>query len=149
MKQSEDIKADDRHIITVSEDGKYHKLVIKQATYSDKGTYVFSASNRAGKQLTKSEVTIIYAPKLINHLKDLEVVQKKNALLEIEIDAIPTPILYWYKNGVLIDFTAPEYEGRYSLIDRKGGVYHLSIKNVKPEDTAHYKCVVSNKCGEV
>ncbi len=101
------------------------------------------------KASTKCDLSVIYAPKLVKPLFDLETAQKKTAIIEAEIDAFPTSKIEWFKNNQPIDCSSYELEGRYSVFDRKGGVYQLVIKNCKPSDTASYKIKASNKMGEI
>jgi hypothetical protein len=106
-------------------------------------------SNKFGKCVSKCEVSVNYSPKFLVNLKDLEVFEKKTAILEVQVDCFPAPVIQWYKNEKIIEPFSPEYENRYSVIDRKGGVYQLCIKNCKSEDSAIYKCYAINKLGEI
>ena len=69
--------------------------------------------------------------------------------METEIEAIPAANVIWLKNEQIIDINLPEYEGRYTIVERKGGIYQLLIKNCKLEDIGAYKCIASNKYGEI
>ncbi len=106
-------------------------------------------SNKLGKSSSKCDVCIIYCPTLLAQLKDLDILEKKTAIFEVQIDSSPPPVIQWYKNNKMIEPSLSEYENRYSILDRKGGVYQLCIKNCKPDDSAIYKCYAINKLGEV
>lgn len=69
--------------------------------------------------------------------------------METEIDSNPPATVEWFKNNVLLNPASIEFENRYSVMDRKGGVHQLIIKNCKNEDSATYSCKFSNKLGEV
>ena len=116
---------------------------------TNKGSYVLNVINKTGKVTTKCDVSIIYAPKCIKPVANVETAQKKTAIFEVEIDANPAATIEWFKNNQLIDIHANELEGRYGAFDRKGGVYQLVIKNCKPEDNAFYKIKATNKIGHV
>jgi hypothetical protein len=58
--------------------------------------------------------------------------------------AVPKPEIIWFKNGVKI-----ENDERVQSHDAKGGVYQLSIKNSRKEDTGTYTCKAINEIGEV
>ncbi len=63
--------------------------------------------------------------------------------MEVEILAVPKPDIIWYKNGEVI-----EYDDRIQSHDAKGGVYQLSIKNSRKDDTGTYICKAVNEIGE-
>lgn len=50
---------------------------------------------------------------------------------------------------MLIEPNDIKYENRYSIVERKGGIYQLCIKNCKEDDTGKYGLSASNKIGEV
>lgn len=147
--QNEEITSSDKYEFVSEDDGRKHKLLIKNCTTANKGTYSMAISNKLGKATTKCDVAIVYAPRLVKQLTDIEIAQKKTAILETEIDAYPASTIQWFKNGQPIDLTAYELEGRYGVFDRKGGVYQLTIKNCKPEDMGKYTVTASNKLGQV
>jgi hypothetical protein len=57
--------------------------------------------------------------------------------------AVPKPQVSWYKNGELI-----KPDERIQIPDGKGGIYQLSIKNSKKDDTGVYVCKAKNEIGE-
>lgn len=106
-------------------------------------------SNKISKSSSKSELNVIYPPILIKKLQNSSVVQKKTVILEVEIDSNPAPTVEWYKNNSKIDLNSIENDNRLSLLERKGGVYQLIIKNTKKEDSGDYFCIIKNKLGEI
>ncbi len=70
-------------------------------------------------------------------------IEKKITKLEAEILAIPKPEISWYKNGKIL-----ENDDRIQSHDAKGGVYQLTIKNSRKEDTGTYTCKAINVIGE-
>ncbi len=125
------------------------QLVIKKCSGANKGNYTLSISNKLGKVVTKCDVTVVYPPRIVKPLNDMEVAQKKTAILEVELDSNPSATIEWFKNDQPIDIHAHELEGRFGVFDRKGGVYQLVIKNSKPEDQGNYKVRAVNKIGQV
>lgn len=124
-------------------------MLVKNCNLSDRGIYTLNISNKSGKDSSKCEVLVIFPPKIIKNLQNVEVIQKKTAILEAEIESIPNSTAEWFKNEILINPASIEYENRYSIIERKGGVHQLIIKNCKNEDSGLYRCKLSNKLGNV
>ncbi len=147
--QNEELTPNENIEFITEPNGLKQQLVIKKCTSANKGNYTLNVSNKLGKVVTKCEVTVVYPPRIVKPLNDLEVAQKKTAILEVELDSNPTSTIEWFKNEQLIDIHAHELEGRYGVFDRKGGVYQLVIKNCKSEDQGNYKVKAVNKIGLV
>lgn len=74
---------------------------------------------------------------------DTQVVEKRVTKLGAEIEAVPKPNVIWFKNGEEI-----VYDDRIQAYDAKGGVYQLSIKNSRKDDTGVYICRAFNEIGQ-
>ena len=84
------------------------------------------------------------APVFIRKIVDTQVVEKKVTKLEAEIQGVPKPKVTWYKNGQEL-----HNDDHIQHHDAKGGVYQLTIKNSRKDDTGVYVCKAVNEIGTV
>ena len=101
FKQNDEITKDDRRELITENNGQIQKLIVKNSDLIDKGLYTISVSNKGAKLTSKCEVTIIYPPKIIKPLQNIEVIQKKTAILELEVDSNPNATIEWLKNNTV------------------------------------------------
>jgi hypothetical protein len=129
--------------IDIYSDGDCYTLSIDSAKLTDAGVFNITAQNRVGKVTCKTELIVQIAPRFIRKIQDTQVVEKRLTKLEAEILAVPKPEIVWYKNGEII-----KCDDRIQSHDAKGGVYQLSIKNSRKDDTGVYVCKAINSVGE-
>lgn len=115
----------------VVEEGKAHKLVIKNTTLKDSGKYVCKIKNFE----TQSTVEVLKRkPEFIKPLEDYEVVEKDTAILDVEISTDVDEV-QWFKDGERI---TPEKKNIDFIKD--GKVHRLLIRNATKHDEGEYSC---------
>uniref|UniRef100_A0A663M826 Hemicentin 1 n=1 Tax=Athene cunicularia TaxID=194338 RepID=A0A663M826_ATHCN len=150
-KDGQPLKPDDHVIIQVS--GR--TLQIKEAQVSDTGRYTCLASNIAGEDEVEFDVNIQVPPSFQKHYKEWEagnmvdagrggksrdVIVNNPLSLYCETNAVPPPVLTWYKDGY------PLSSSDKVLILPGGRV--LQIPRAQAEDAGRYMCVAVNEAGE-
>ncbi|XP_060630493.2 hemicentin-1 isoform X1 [Anolis sagrei] len=150
-KDGQPIISDDH--ITIQASG--HILQIKAAQISDTGRYSCIASNIAGEDELEFDVNIQVPPSFRRSLEDWEdgqvlgtgqgteakyVIMNSPLSLYCETNAVPPPVLTWYKDG------NPLSSSDKVLILPGGRV--LQIPRTQSEDTGQYLCVAVNEAGE-
>ncbi|XP_010115558.1 PREDICTED: hemicentin-1-like, partial [Chlamydotis macqueenii] len=150
-KDGQPLKADDH--VTIQAGG--HTLQIKEAQVSDTGRYTCLASNIAGQDEVEFDVNIQVPPSFQKPLKEWEagnmvdtgkageskdVIVNNPLSLYCETNAVPPPVLTWYKDGY------PLSSSDKVLILPGGRV--LQIPRAQAEDAGRYMCVAVNEAGE-
>lgn len=123
---------------TVVQEGKKHKLIIKNVTLKDKGNYKCTVKG----QKTDTVLTVTEAkPEFLRKLQDLEVTEKELAILEVEVTSERADVT-WVKDGTPIDKTDKRY-----TITKEGGVRKLLIRSTSIHDEGEYSCtLVDDTC---
>uniref|UniRef100_A0A8C3J6R6 Hemicentin-1 n=1 Tax=Calidris pygmaea TaxID=425635 RepID=A0A8C3J6R6_9CHAR len=135
--------------------GSGRTLQIKEAQISDTGRYTCLASNIAGEDELEFDVNIQVPPSFQKPYKEWEagntvdtgrggeskdVIVNNPLSLYCETNAVPPPVLTWYKDGY------PLSSSEKVLILPGGRV--LQIPRAQPEDAGRYMCVAVNEAGE-
>ncbi|XP_072539916.1 striated muscle preferentially expressed protein kinase [Salminus brasiliensis] len=81
-------------------------------------------------------------PDFVKPLSDLEVVERKEAILKCKVTGMPYPTITWYHNGQKIDSTEDRKMTQYR------DVHSLVIRSVCHGHSGVYKSVISNKVGK-
>ncbi|KAM4608731.1 titin-like [Polymixia lowei] len=163
MKDRKDLTSSGNTRISFSENTAC--LEISQASKADAGDYLCKASNAAGSEFCKARVTVkdkgakaapAEAPgaptpvKRLDNLffieepKNVTVIEKGTATFIAKIGGDPIPSVKWMK-GKWRQITPG---GRIS-IEHKGQEAKLEIREVTKSDSGQYRCVASNKHGEI
>ncbi|XP_014802303.1 PREDICTED: hemicentin-1 [Calidris pugnax] len=150
-KDGQPLKPDDHVIVQ----GSGRTLQIKEAQISDTGRYTCLASNIAGEDELEFDVNIQVPPSFQKPYKEWEagntvdtgrggeskdVIVNNPLSLYCETNAVPPPVLTWYKDGY------PLSSSEKVLILPGGRV--LQIPRAQPEDAGRYMCVAVNEAGE-
>ncbi|XP_069497466.1 hemicentin-1 isoform X2 [Ambystoma mexicanum] len=119
-------------------------LQIPRARLSDGGEYVCVAINRAGENKKNIFLTVYVPPSIKDQsgesLTVLNVRVGSAVMLECESNAVPAPIITWYKNGRLIT------ESTNVQVLAEGQM--LQIKGAEVSDTGQYVCKATNIAGQ-
>lgn len=120
----------------VVEDGKTHKLVIRNTNLRDTGTYVCKVK----KQETQSTVEVLQRkPDFIKVLEDYEVTEKDTAILDVELTTEGTEVT-WYKDGEKIT-----EENKSVEFIKDGKARRLVIRNTTIHDEGEYTCKIEGQ----
>lgn len=120
----------------VVEEGRVHKLIIKDTTTRDSGTYKCTIKNHE----TTSTVDVLERePEFVKTLIDTEVKETETAVLEVEITS-DTANVKWIKDGEPIE----EEPGKVDFA-KDGKVRKLVINNATVHDEGEYSCVLNDQ----
>uniref|UniRef100_A0A8C1I856 Hemicentin 1 n=1 Tax=Cyprinus carpio TaxID=7962 RepID=A0A8C1I856_CYPCA len=118
---------------------------ILKAKMSEGGKYSCVAINQAGEAQKLIYLTVYVPPSIRHSSGDLPVVLNvqvgKSVTLECESNAVPPPIITWYKNGRPITETA----NLRILADGQ----MLELRETEVSDTGQYVCKATNVAGQV
>ncbi|XP_021098568.1 hemicentin-1 [Heterocephalus glaber] len=118
-------------------------LQIIRAKVSDGGEYTCIAINQAGEKRKKVSLTVYVPPSIKDHdsesLSVVNVREGTSVSLECESNAVPPPVVTWYKNGRIIT----ESTHMEILADEQ----MLHIKKAEVSDTGQYVCRAINVAG--
>ncbi|KAL9846109.1 hemicentin-1 isoform 2-T2 [Geothlypis trichas] len=118
-------------------------LQIPRARLSDGGEYTCTARNQAGESQKKSFLTVLVPPSIKVQggasVTALTVRVGTPVTLDCESNAIPAPVITWYKNSRLI----PDSAALEVLADGQT----LRIKAAEVSDTGQYVCKAINIAG--
>ncbi|XP_067585037.1 hemicentin-1 isoform X1 [Pseudorca crassidens] len=118
-------------------------LQIIRAKVSDGGEYTCIAINQAGESKKKVALTVYVPPSIKDHgsesLSVVNVREGTSVSLECESNAVPPPVITWYKNGRMLT----ESTQREILAD--GQMLHITKAEVS--DTGQYVCRAINVAG--
>ncbi|XP_076007425.1 hemicentin-1 [Genypterus blacodes] len=120
-------------------------LQILRAKVSDGGKYSCVAMNPAGEAHKVVYLTVFVPPSIRDNSGDSPVVVNvlvgNSVTLECESNAVPPPIITWYKNGRMVTESANLH------ITAEGQM--LQIKGSEVSDTGQYVCKATNVAGQV
>ncbi|KAK2508441.1 hypothetical protein MC885_016939, partial [Smutsia gigantea] len=118
-------------------------LQILRAKVSDGGEYTCIAINQAGESKKKISLTVYVPPSIKDHgSESLSVVNVREGMsvsLECESNAVPPPVITWYKNGRMIT------ESTHLEMLADGQTLHVNKAEVS--DTGQYVCRAINVAG--
>ncbi|NXL77816.1 HMCN1 protein, partial [Leptocoma aspasia] len=119
-------------------------LQIPRAKLSDGGEYTCTARNQAGQSQKKSFLTVLVPPSIKAQagasVTALNVRVGTPVTLDCESNAIPAPVITWYKNSRVI----PDSAALEVLADGQT----LRIKAAEVSDTGQYVCKAINIAGQ-
>lgn len=126
------------------------QLSLDAAAKADGGEYVCVAENREGSTRTACQLTVtdpegldIVAPKFLEPLMDVCVLEGHELILECKVSGKPLPQITWYKDGLELFL-----ENRMLHYTDRKGVCRLNIMRVHGGDAGRYSCEAANKAGK-
>jgi len=126
--------------IQFAQEGKLYKLIIANAQLEDKATYSIKVDDAE----SKAQLNVKDAPnKVKNTLSDKEAVEEDDvAFFEIELvkQIKETDPIKWTFNGRRLDLKS----GNKYVVEARGNISKLLIKNVRLEDEGNYAVDVNN-----
>ncbi|XP_068809626.1 hemicentin-1 isoform X3 [Struthio camelus] len=118
-------------------------LQIPRAKLSDDGEYTCIARNQAGESQKKSFLTVLVPPSIKDRsgtsVTAMNVRVGTPVILECESNAIPPPVITWYKNRRIISESAN--------VEILADGQTLQIKRAEVSDTGQYACKAINIAG--
>ncbi|CAG5863670.1 unnamed protein product [Menidia menidia] len=123
---------------TFAEEGS---LNIYSAQVTDTGRYLCMATNQAGTQRKRVDLQVYVPPSIADSHTNVTVIVNVQTTLFCEATGIPKPTVSWQKNGRIIN--TDQNQNMYRLLSSGS----LVIIAPSVEDTAVYRCVVSNEAG--
>lgn len=136
-----------RYVINAVDD--LHTLIIRDTTPKDSGEVKCQAKNDAGKAQSVAPLLVmpaavqetLEAPTFLKKPQNARLVEGGSTSFEVQVDGTPTPTVTWYTEE---DEEIPELGHIRCLSDGT-----LVIDKAELDDEGFYKCVASNKAGEV
>ncbi|XP_043928384.1 matrix-remodeling-associated protein 5 [Protopterus annectens] len=120
-------------------------LLIKEATFTDRGVYKCIASNAAGADTLSARLHVAALPPIIQQDRKEEIyfTPGQNVYIHCSAKAAPPPAIRW----MLFDGTQirPSQFVNGNLFVFPNGT--LLIRNVSPKDSGSYECVAMNVVG--
>ncbi|XP_028966661.1 muscle M-line assembly protein unc-89-like [Galendromus occidentalis] len=136
----------------ITEDNK-STLIINEVFPDDEGEFTCTAVNTFGMAQSKTTLTVekiessddeLEAPRILNPLKPLSVMDGGEAKFVVLITGHPQPKVTWFHNDVEVKQNEDIW-----MTQRSDGYCELFISEVFPEDMGEYVCKVTNKAGTV
>lgn len=137
LKNNEEIELDAERMV-VSDNGKYHKLIIRNANLDDNGIYTAVCEG----QRASSKVSVLTPPKVTSDTKRFTAVRGDNFTLDVPFEGYPIPKVEWYYSGRLLK-TSKKVSVEI-LMSRTV----LTIKNFDDADIGLYKLCLENSVGQ-
>lgn len=123
------------HRIVVQED-LVHKLIVKDTTTRDGGTYKCTIK---GHETTATVKVIEKVPQFTKTIQDVEVKESETAILEVEISSNTVDVV-WLKNGEPL----VEEPNKIQFV-KDGKTRRLLIKSITIDDEAEYTCQLNDE----
>lgn len=145
-RRKNEIKSNDKFVITKSEKDQTYTLTIKDANIDDAGFYKCVASNEAGETEVQSKLVIEekkFQPEFEGpgFKTPFLVKEKEEFNVDLKITGKPKPEVTWFKDGNRIR------ESRMSKLSSDKNTYNLNIPRITPDDAGTYKCEAKNEVG--
>lgn len=120
----------------IHDEGRTHKLVIKNTTLNDFGKYTCTVKN----QSTQTTVEVLERkPEFVKTLQDYEAKEKHIAIFEVELTSSVADVT-WFKDGVELDNNNPNF-----IFEKDGVIRKLTIKETSVFDEGEYTCALPDQ----
>ncbi|XP_026687375.1 titin-like [Diaphorina citri] len=111
-----------------------HTLTLIQCSTKDKGRYSVKVTNKEGTVESAANLNVDQGKaEFIKKLDDLEVKERENAVLEVEVTSDKADVK-WFKDGQEIKTS------KKVTIEKKGTIRKLLIRNISVHDEGEYTC---------
>ncbi|KAL2082820.1 hypothetical protein ACEWY4_020593 [Coilia grayii] len=111
-------------------------LMFNPTQRGDSGTYICTASNKAGKRTQEHRVTVASAPEWLTPPSDSSMREGQPGFLHCHAQATPTPEVTWYRSSMLIT----SEDSRFTLFPNGT----LRINSVEVYDGVMFGCQTRN-----
>lgn len=149
----------DHKISTIPKDGVSTLLVKRPEAGCDDGVYSCHIENEGGhtfkettviikpvdipeKKLVEKKFTLSGAPEIVKPLANVTVASGQQFVLFCKVSGVAKCHPAWYRDDNTIGAS-----GRFQLDSTESGIYKLVCHNAQPDDTATYRCVLTNAVG--
>ncbi|VDO68274.1 unnamed protein product, partial [Onchocerca flexuosa] len=152
MKDGVKLEQDNRIITEYREDGTV-VLKIKNAKKEDSGEYRCDAVNKHGTAWTAGPIRIVTeselpkegeAPDFTEPIKPVTVFVGETAILEGKVTGKPEPEIKWFKDENML-----KENSNIKMEKLPDGTQRFIVKRAVVEDAGEYRCIASNKYGDV
>uniref|UniRef100_A0A4W3GTL1 Immunoglobulin superfamily member 22 n=1 Tax=Callorhinchus milii TaxID=7868 RepID=A0A4W3GTL1_CALMI len=146
-----ELKRDEKHDITVSEDGLTHTLKVKDVRPSDLGLYSVCVGDKTSSgqmlidstSLNPSLTPSLSAPKFITPLRNHNAQRGRDCTMSCAVSGNPRPHITWYKGKVNLSDKLKYWHTSST------GVCTLTVPSATTKDTDDYTIVAENTLGKV
>lgn len=124
------------------------RMLIQKVRREDRGMYVCTADNEVGKpQNKKTYLDVEFSPKIKVPSPRIPQALYHEATLSCEIEAAPSPVVYWKKNNKTINNDGTFHISHFALADEKTITQLRVLANTK-EEFGRYACSATNRLGD-
>lgn len=120
----------------IHDEGRIHKLVIKNATLNDIGKYKCTVKN----QSTQTTVEVLERkPEFVKTIQDYEATETHVAIFEVELTSNIADVI-WLKDGIELEPNNPNY-----IFEKDGVIRKFTIKETSIDDEGEYTCALPDQ----
>uniref|UniRef100_A0A3B4AD12 Ig-like domain-containing protein n=1 Tax=Periophthalmus magnuspinnatus TaxID=409849 RepID=A0A3B4AD12_9GOBI len=141
-KDGAEVHASDKH--EMSFENNVAMLMVKDSAVSDSGLYTCNVKNQAGKTSCKTSLSISGKAWVSPGLHLVKGSGEGTATFIAKLGGDPIPSVKWMKGK----WRQVTHGGRVS-VEQKGPDARLEIREVTRSDAGQYRCVATNKHGEI
>merc|ERR1711997_118484 len=121
------------------------RMIVQKVRREDRGNYVCTADNGVGKsQQKKTYLDVEFAPIIKVPSPRITQALYHEATLSCEVEASPSPVMYWKKNNKPIDNDGTFQISHFALADEIT-ITKLTVQINTPEEFGRYTCAATNR----
>ncbi|XP_036369617.1 serine-rich adhesin for platelets isoform X8 [Octopus sinensis] len=139
-----DVILTENELYKICYDGQSAILQLQESLAEDAGTYVCTATNRAGSCETKAELSVLgIPPTIVQSIETVTALRGSPARLQCCVTSDPEATVSWKFKGKEI-----HSDGRIQ-ITQDSDLHYLDISHVMPEDDGCYEFTATNPLGNL